>query len=387
MKIAIAGRPGAGKSALYDLLAFHAAAAAEASGRPGAGSRAGSGGRSAAESGRGGVRIVHVEVPDVRLMELSRAYRPRKTTPARLALEELEQKSGPTYPALTPERRDMLAQAELILLVISLYQEAPEGWEAEALRQWRQAHEEYALIDLAVVETRLQRLEKSLKIGQPPNFPGEHEALLRLRERLESGLPVAGLDLPPEQQRGLRGFSFLTARPVLPAFNIDEAHLADAEGHPERVVRALGLATGENGGAPWVLFSAEVERQILELPSAERAPFLEAYGLTEPAADQIIRAAYTLAGLASFFTVGDDEVRAWTIRQGMTAPQAAGVIHSDLEKGFVRAEVLPFEAWKACGSEAAAKEKGLARLEGREYVVRDGDILHIRSGLAKGGRG
>lgn len=399
----MAGRPGAGKTALLDLLVH----------------RDGPDGADA--SARGGLRTAHTEVPDPRVGELSRAYHPRKTTSARLIFQDLEQKSGPAYPALSSERRDLLAQSELILLVIDLYNSGPDEWRAEVSSQWRAALEEYTICDLAVVETRRERLEKALRIGQKPNFPTEPEVLLRLHAHLEVGKPASEFHFTEDEERGLRGYSFLSARPVLPAFNVDESHLAGAadalRGIAEGILAgdsatgaelragmgpglgagagaAVGAAVGATaapGPEPradvsWVLFCAEAERQIQELPPEDQATFLEAFHLAEPAVAQVIRAAYGVAGLQSFFTVGDDEVRAWTVRRGATAPEAAGAIHSDLEKGFVRAEVLAYEDWVRYGSHAAARDKGAVRLEGREYIVRDGDILNIRSGLARGGR-
>lgn len=382
MRIAIAGRPGAGKSALFELLAH----------------RAGPDGTDAA--GRGGLRTAHAEVPDARVGELSRAYHPRKTILARLVFQELEQKSGPVYPALSSERRDLLAQSELILLVIDLFNSGPQEWVAEANSQWRAAVEEYTICDLAVVETRRERLEKALKIGQKPNFPGEADVLVRLHAHLENGRPAREFHFTEAEEQGLRGFSFLSARPVLPAFNLDESNLAgaverlrgiaDGMSAPDAAASAAGSGSGSgstpSAAASWVLFCAEAERQIQELPPEDQATFLEAFFLTEPAVAQVIRAAYSVSGLQSFFTVGDDEVRAWTVRRGATAPEAAGVIHSDLEKGFVRAEVLAYGDWVRYGSHAAARDKGAVRLEGREYVIRDGDIVNIRSGLARGGR-
>ena len=369
MRIAIAGRPGAGKSALFELLVHRA------------------GPEGGDVSGRGGLRTAHTEVPDPRVGKLSEAYRPRKTILARLVFQDLEQKSGPVYPVLSSERRDLLAQSELILLVIDLFNCGPDEWKAEAVSQWRAALDEYTLCDLAVVETRRERLEKALKIGQKPNFPGEPEVLSRLHVHLEDGRSASEFPFTQDEEQGLRGYSFLSARPVLPAFNIEESDLAGA-GEALRGV-AEGILAGHaavDADAPWVIFCAEAERQIQELPPEDHATFLEAFHLTEPAVAQVIRAAYTVSGLHSFFTVGDDEVRAWTVRRGATAPEAAGVIHSDLEKGFVRAEVLAYDDWVRYGSHTAAREKGAVRLEGREYVVRDGDILNIRSGLARGGR-
>ncbi len=369
MRIAIAGRPGAGKSALFDLLVHRDA----------------SGGAEA--SSRGGLRTAHAEVPDRRVDDLSRAYEPRKTTRARLVFQDLEQKSAPVYPALSPERRDLLAQSDLILLVIDLYNSRPQGWETEGALQWRVATEEFVLCDLAVVESRRERLQKALRIGQKPSFPGEPEVLDRLHRHLEVGKPAIAFPFTDDEARGLRGYSFLSARPVLPAFNLDETHLAGAAETLRGIAdRLRGGDTAPAEEAPWVYFCAEAERQIQELPAGDQAAFLEAFHLEEPAVAQIIRAAYRVAGLQSFYTVGEDEVRAWTVRRGALAPEAAGVIHSDLEKGFVRAEVLAYDDWVRYGSHAAAREKGAVRLEGREYVVRDSDILNIRSGLARGGR-
>jgi hypothetical protein len=383
MRIAIAGRPGAGKSALFELLVH----------------RAGPDGGDA--SGRGGLRTAHAEVPDLRVGDLSRAYQPRKTTLARLVFQDLEQKSGPVYPTLSSERRDLLAQSELILLVIDLYNSGSDEWKAEAVSQWRAAIEEYTLCDLAVVETRRERLEKALRIGQKPSFPGEPDVLAKLHAHLEVGRPAGEFHFTEDEERGLRSYSFLSARPVLPAFNLDESNLAGAADALRGIVEGIlagdaaaaaghvaGSASGPGAStdASWVLFCAEAERQIQELPPEDQATFLEAFHLAEPAVAQVIRAAYSVAGLRSFFTVGDDEVRAWTVRSGATAPEAAGVIHSDLEKGFVRAEILAYDDWVRYGSHAIARDKGAVRLEGREYVVRDGDILSIRSGLARGGR-
>jgi ribosome-binding ATPase len=359
MRIALAGRPGSGKTSLLELIASL---------------NASSSGAGPAE--RGGVRLAHVPVPDPRLDALSAAYRPRKTTSARLEFADLEQKAAPSYPALSAERKGMLAQADLILLTIDLFSSDPDDWSEVARVQWLLALEEFVLCDLATVETRLERVRKLVRIGQKPAFPSEVEVLTKLRDALEEGRPVRLVPLEPDEIRGLGGYSFLSQVPLLPAFNLDEGYLSGARERLQKI--ADGLSAG------WVFYSAEVEGQIKELPPEEQAGFLEAFGLREPAVAQVIRAAYDLAGLHSFFTVGEDEVRAWSIRKGALAPEAAGVIHTDLERSFVRAEVLNYEDWLRYGTHAAAKEKGFVRLEGKEYVVRDGDILNIRSGLAKG---
>lgn len=362
MRIVLAGRPGAGKSTLFDLLA----------------------GREASTSARGGgLRIAHVPVPDSRLTDLSAAFKPKKTTPARLEFQDLEQKAGPNYPALSPERREAVTKAELLLLVVELWNDEPGSWVELARRQWMEVREEFLLLDLATVEKRLEKVEKLVKVGQKPAFTTEPEVLAQLKSTLESGRPISDHKWSEEEERGLRGYGFLSGSKVLPAFNVNELHLEQAPAWIRSLESSLGQPGYEWLGEERLVFSAEVESQIQELPADEQATFLDAFGLQEPAVNQVIRAAYRLAGLHCFFTAGDDEVRGWTVRQGATAPEAAGVIHTDLEKGFVRAEVLAFDDWRKCVTLSAARDQGLLRLEGKDYVVRDGDIVNIRSGLAK----
>ncbi|MFN8549297.1 MAG: DUF933 domain-containing protein [Candidatus Eisenbacteria bacterium] len=362
MRIVLAGRPGAGKSTLFDLVA----------------------GRDAAPAARGaGLRIAHVPVPDARLQELSVAFKPKKTTPARLEFQDLEQKAGPNYPALSPERREAVTKAELLLLVVELWGDPPDAWTDLAREQWQELREEFLLLDLATIEKRLEKVEKLVKVGQKPAFTGEPELLSQLKTLLESGRPISDRALTVEEDHGLRGYGLLSGSKILPAFNVNEQHLDQAPAWAASVSTHSGQPGFEWLGQERLVFSAEVERQIQELPPEEQASFAEAFGLTEPAVNQVIRAAYRLAGLHCFFTAGDDEVRGWTVRQGSTAPECAGAIHTDLEKGFVRAEVLAFDDWKRLGSLHAAREQGVLRLEGKEYVVKDGDILNIRSGLAK----
>lgn len=351
MRIALAGRPGSGKSTLFDLVA--------GAGHPGS-----------------GLRIAHVQVPDARIDALSAAFKPRKTTHARIELQDLEQKSGPTYPALSPERREMLGKSDLILLLVDLFSEPVEAWGKEVAGQIGQVCDELAILDLATVESRLERVEKMVRSGQKPGFAGEPEILAEFRDLLNAGKPLSEHPASVERAKDLRGFAFLSMRPILPAFNVSEDQLAGAR---ERLAEVSELA--REPGA--IVLCAEVEKQIQELPPEDRDTFMEAFGLRESALLQTIRSAYAQAGLISFFTVGEDEVRAWSLRRGSTAPQAAGVIHTDLEKGFVRAEVVAYADWEQSRSMAKVKEQGRARLEGKEYVVQDGDILNIRSGLAK----
>ncbi len=230
---------------------------------------------------------------------------------------------------------------------------------------------ELALADLETVEKALKRVGRAAKSGDK-----EAKAKLALFERLKAALdegrPVRALDLSGEDRALMRELHLLTAKPVLYIANVHEGGFEDNP-HLDAV-----SAHAEAEGAQVVPVCAAIEAEIAELEDAERDEFLAELGLEEPGLHRVIRAGYRLLGLHTFFTAGEKEVRAWTIPVGATAPQAAGVIHSDFEKGFIRAEVVAFEDFVACGGEQGAKEAGRWRLEGRDYVVADGDVIHFR---------
>lgn len=226
---------------------------------------------------------------------------------------------------------------------------------------------ELAVADLQIVEKRLERLTKEKqRMGKVEN-PLEPPLLESFRERLEQGLPLRDIELNADERKLVSGFSFLTLKPLILVLNgpeegVDQAVIDDAAG----------------GGAEVVSLCAKVEEEIAELADDEKAEFLAELGIDEPASHKMVRAAYAALGLLSFFTVGDDECRAWTVRRGALAPEAAGQIHSDLERGFIRAETCAYDDLIAAGSMAAAKQANHVRLEGKGYEVRDGDILNIR---------
>ncbi len=230
---------------------------------------------------------------------------------------------------------------------------------------------ELALADLETVEKGLVRASRAAKSGDK-----EARARVALYERLKAaldeGTPVRALDLSEDERALMRELHLLTAKPVLYVANVDEGGFQDNP-HLEAV-----RAHAEREGAEVVAVCAAIEAEIAELEDAERDEFLAELGLSEPGLDRVIRAGYRLLGLHTFFTAGEKEVRAWTIPVGATAPQAAGVIHSDFEKGFIRAEVIAYEDFVACGGEQGAKEAGKWRLEGKDYVVADGDVIHFR---------
>ncbi len=231
---------------------------------------------------------------------------------------------------------------------------------------------ELALADLATVEKALNRYRKPAQAGDK-----EAKILVSVLEKVEAQLdqakPVRALDLSKEEMANIRPFCLITAKPVLYAANVDE-HGVLGE-HP-LLDKVMARAAAEK--APVVAICASLESEIAELDDEEKKVFLADMGLEEPGLNRLIRAGYSLLNLQTYFTAGVKEVRAWTIHQGDTAPQAAGVIHTDFEKGFIRAEVIAYADFITCGGETAAKEKGKMRLEGKEYVVHDGDVMHFR---------
>jgi GTP-binding protein YchF len=232
-------------------------------------------------------------------------------------------------------------------------------------------HTELALADLATVERAYQRAEKAAKAGGK-EILARKELLTRLQAHLDKGAPVRSLELNGEEHDLLRELHLLTVKPTLYIANVAEDGFED-NSFLEGVKR---LAREE--GAEVVPVCAALEAEIAQLDDADKADFLADYGLKEPGLNRVIRAGYRLLGLLTFFTAGPKEVRAWTVRQGATAPQSAGVIHSDFERGFIRAEVIAYEDFIACGGEQGAKEVGKWRLEGKDYVVREGDVMHFR---------
>lgn len=232
---------------------------------------------------------------------------------------------------------------------------------------------EFLLADLALVETRLERLAKESKSrGRDSQRDREQGMLEKVRGHLEAEKALRTLDLTEDERKTVSGLQFLTSKPVVVVFNAGE-DVVGSEAEHEPIVRAL-----QEQGAETVFLSAAIEAEIAELDEDERHEFMQDLGIEEPAAHRLSRAAYDALGLISFFTVGPDEVRAWPVRRHATAPEAAGRIHSDIERGFIRADTIPYEDLIAAGSEKAARAENLYTLNGKEYVVKDGDVMEFR---------
>jgi GTP-binding protein YchF len=230
---------------------------------------------------------------------------------------------------------------------------------------------ELCLADLASVEKAVDRASKAAKAHDKDGVR-KHEVFSRVRAHLNEGKPARSLALTPEDRADLRELHLLTMKPIMYVANVNES------GFTNNALLDAVKARAAQEGAVVVAVCAAMEAEIAQLEDAEKGEFLKDLGLAEPGLDRVIRAAYQLLGLQTYFTVGPKEVRAWTVRAGSTAPQAAGVIHTDFEKGFIRAEVIGYEDYLAGKGEAGAKEAGKLRLEGKEYVVREGDVMHFR---------
>jgi GTP-binding protein YchF len=241
----------------------------------------------------------------------------------------------------------------------------------DAARDIRAMEEELVLADLLTVESRVEKLSKDLQRAPSPDGKKEMALLEILREALEKGTAIRELPLSGQEDKLTRSFTFLSQKPLLHVVNVDEEHIGSIE-DPQALVSSAGPGTSV------MAFCGDIEAEIMELPAEEKLVFLKEYGLKEMSAEKFLTASYSLLRVLTFYTIGDEEVKAWTISEGATALNAAGSIHTDMEKGFIRAEVISTEDLLLQGSMQAAKEKGMIRLEGRDYTVRDGDILYIR---------
>ena len=318
------------------------------------------------KAGDAHVHLGTIKVPDGRVDKLAALYHPRKVTYAEVRFVDLP---GPRGKGMDAESLRMLSDVDALCLVLRGFT-GMDGAAPDPLRDLRDFDAELVLSDLGIVEKRLDRLRKE----HAGKTGSEWHELSNVREHLENGHPLRTLRWTDAEQTEMAHFGFLSRRPLLVVVNVAEADAA-------RPVAADLEAEVRTRGAEAVALSAAVESEIADLDPAEQPAFLESIGLAAPARDRFIRAAYHLLDLASFFTVGEDEVRAWTIHRGDRAPRAAGRIHSDLERGFIRAEVVHYEDFMAAGGEVKARERGRMRLEGKEYVVRDGDILHVRAAV------
>jgi GTP-binding protein YchF len=329
----------------------------------------------------GGKADAHVgvsRVPDERLDRLTALFNPRKRVPATVEFADIAGAGGARSGAEALLDVAAFRNADALLHVVRLFRDPavphPAGT-VDPARDVRTMEDEVILADLGVVERRLERLDRDLKKGASPEMRKEQEMLIRCRAALEEGRPLRALELAPEDSKRIRGFQFLSAKPLLLVLNLDESDLLQADD----AVRLAGIEDFMSGAATRAVpICAKIELEIAQLDPADARAFMADLGLRESGLDRVIRASYDLLGYISFFTVGDDECRAWSIPRDTAAVMAAGEIHSDISRGFIRAEVVRHEDLLARGSLAACREHGELRLEGKEYIVLDGDVINFR---------
>jgi ribosome-binding ATPase len=316
-------------------------------------------------------------VPDERLDKLAALYAPKKTTYATMDFVDVaaigqEALKETTYLA-------SLRQVDALIHVLRVFEDdaIPHVGPIDPLRDIKSVEFDMMISDLAQIEKRLERLEKDLKKQRSGELEREHALLLRSKECLEKEIPLRELEMTAEEKKLIKGFMFLSQKPILYALNIGESTTLgqDLETAVSRY-KLDEVAHRPNAGATAIC--GKVEAELAEMDDEEAAEFLSSYGLHESGLVRLIHKSYELLGLISFFTAGEDECRAWTIPVGSKAPQAAGAIHSDLEHHFIRAETIRWDTLLEAGSEAAARASGTLRLEGKDYVAQDGDVMHIR---------
>jgi len=339
LKIGLVGFPGSGKSTVFGALTGLAV-------------------RTGYGAGKSNVGVV--KVPDPRVDALSALFKPKKTTYAEIAFTDL---GGGHATGLDRSALNAMREVDALCQVLRGFADAA-GEAADPVREIADLQTETLLADLEIVENRIARLEKDR------SDPRGLELLKRVHAALEDEQPLRTLEFSPEERKRLSGYAFLTLKPLLLVLNVSEDALGES---PEDVD-----AAAHERGLGLVVLSAPVEMDIAQMPADEQREFAESLGLPEPASGRFIRAAYAITNLISMLTSGPDECRAWPIARGTPAPRAAGKIHSDIERGFIRAEVIHLRDLVELGSEARCREAGKLRVEGRDYIIQDGDVVNFR---------
>jgi len=328
-------------------------------------------------SGHIEVHSATVDVPDERVDRLALMFKPRKTTYAKVTYADIAGLAkGVGAGGLSGPLLNTLSQSDALLHVVRAFEDPDiphsEG-SVDPCRDIAIIDDELLLSDQIIVERRIERLQAGLKKGGDRLQKAKDEAELslfwRLQETLDHGAPLRDMDLGAAELKSLRNYGLLTLKPLLIVLNV-------GDGPADQVIDSL--CSYRHRHTTIAAIQGRLEMELAQLPPEDAVEFLAEYGISEPGLNRVIRMSYTLLGLHSFFTVGEDEVRAWTIPVGANSVDAAGVIHSDLARGFIRAEVIAYDALISAGGLVAAKQKGALRLEGKEYIVQNGDILNIR---------
>jgi ribosome-binding ATPase len=323
-------------------------------------------------SARPATHLGVVAVPDARLDRLSGIFNPRKKV--RATFEYVDTPGSVVDLVRGGAESAMLRDVQALAQVVRAFGDHAEP-SGRLRRDIENVELELILSDLGVAEKRLERLEKDVKKQKNPSLERELHVLQLCEAALEKQTPLRELSLETEQERAIRGFTFLSVKPLLYILNLDERDAARTVA-ADQLAGTVGLR--QHARTAVTAVCGKVESELAELNDQEADEFMASFGLTESAVERVIRSSYQLLGLISFFTVGEDECRAWTIRQGASAWEAAGEIHSDIQRGFIRAEVVAYDDLVAWGSLAEARSHGRLRLEGKDYIVKDGEVVHFR---------
>lgn len=359
MKIGIVGLPYVGKTSIFNALTQ-------------------SGAETGTYTGKKQLNISAVTVPDERLNSLAELFNPKQITPVRIDYVDVAglSKGEIERSGLGTEVIADLRQADALAHVVRVFEDdsVPHAdGNVNPKRDIETLELELTLADLHIIDKRLERLNRELRAKKSPILENEHSVLAQCKAALESGIPLREIDITPEKKQTIRGFGFLTQKPILVILNIGENQLDEAE-----QIRGRFAEYDEKCQTEVTTISAKLEMEIAQLEAEDARIFLAEMGLEESALNRVIQASYRLLGLITFFTVVSRELRAWTLRQGHTAGDAAATIHTDMARGFIRSETIHWKKLVHCGNMAKAKELGLLRLEGRDYVVQDGEVLTIR---------
>lgn len=353
MRLGIIGLPQSGKTTLYNALTRGTQPTGIATGKI-------------------EVHTAVVDVPDPRVDRLSAMFKPKKTIYAKVTYADIAGLDGSSgRSGISGTLLNQLTQMDGFIHVVRVFEDDNVAHPADSIdpiRDIQTMDSEFILNDLIAVERKLERLAEERKKGAGRDKATiEREVVLfeRMQDALNQEIPLRDVEISAEEEKAFSGFGFLTRKPILIVLNLSEGQQAPQFDYPHSHSRVVAL-------------QGKLEMDIAQLPPDEMEMFLQEYNIEEPSLNRMIRLSYDLLGLQSFFTVGPDECRAWTVERGATAPFAAGVIHTDLQKGFIRAEVVHYDDLISLGGMTEAKAHGKFRLEGKEYIVKDGDILNIR---------
>jgi GTP-binding protein YchF len=351
MRLAIIGSPACGKTTLFTAMSGIAAGAPNKS------------------------NTAIVEVPDERVDKLAAVFHPKKIVYGRIEVCDTDSiHEGDMKKEAVPAKQ--LQQMRLSDAFLAVLKNFDDGLPAKAAADFHCLLAEFIIDDMVQIENRLERIKKQGGKRDAPMLEQEKSVLSQCLAHLDAGSPLATLDLLQSESKALRGFQFLSRKPLMAVVNCSEAMMGRAEA--DEVAAGVGAAL--SGAPPVIAACARLEAELVMMAPEDGAAFMEEYGLVESLRGRLIRLAYETLGLISFLTVGEDECRAWPIRKGMTAQEAAGTIHTDLSDKFIRAETAAYADFMRYGDFPACKKAGVWRLEGKQYVVQDGDILSIRAG-------